>query len=69
MHRHKRVLARQVQQAMQEQQRSKVEMARRMHTSRAAVDRLLDPENNSVTLRILFKAATAVGRQIHLELV
>ena len=44
-------------------------MAKRMHTSRAALDRLLDPDSDSVTLNTLFKAATAIGRQIHLELV
>jgi antitoxin HicB len=65
----KRVLARQVEAAMKEKQFSKTEMARRMHTSRAALDRLLDPEYDSVTLSTLRKAALAVGRQIRLELV
>jgi antitoxin HicB len=44
-------------------------MAKRMHTSRAALDRLLDPNNDAVTLSTLQKAATAVGREIRLELV
>ena len=65
----KRVLARQISAQMEEQQISKSAMAKRMHTSRAALDRLLDPENDAVTLHTLFKAATAVGRQIHVELV
>ncbi|OFV97279.1 MAG: Fis family transcriptional regulator [Acidobacteria bacterium RIFCSPLOWO2_12_FULL_54_10] len=65
----KRVLARQIESAMQERRLSKSEMAKRMHTSRAALDRLLDPENDAVTLSTLRKAATAVGRQIRLELV
>ena len=65
----KRVLARQVEAAMKQQHVSKAEMARRMRTSRAALDRLLDPENEGVTLATLQKAATAVGRQIHFELV
>jgi len=65
----KRVLARQISQEMEEQKLSKSDMARRMHTSRAALDRLLDPENDSITLNTLFKAATAVGRQINFELV
>jgi hypothetical protein len=43
-------------------------MAKRMHTSRAALDRLLDPENDAVTLQTLFRATSAVGRQINLEL-
>lgn len=65
----KRVLARQVEAAMKEQSLSKAEMAKRMHTSRAALDRLLDPENAGVTLATLQKAASAVGREIRIELV
>lgn len=65
----KRVLARQVEAAMNEKKISKAEMARRMRTSRAALDRLLDPENDGVTLSTLQKAASAVGREIRLELV
>jgi antitoxin HicB len=64
----KRVLARQVDAAMKEKKFSKAEMARRMHTSRAALDRLLDPEYDAVTLSTLRKAATAVGRELRLEL-
>jgi antitoxin HicB len=65
----KRVLARQVEAAMKEKNFSKAEMARRMHTSRASLDRLLDPENDAVTLSTLQKAAIVVGRQVRLELV
>jgi antitoxin HicB len=65
----KRVLARQIEAAMKEEHLSKAEMARRMHTSRAALDRLLDPEHDAVTLSTLRKAATAIGRQLRLELV
>ncbi len=65
----KRVLARQVQAAMQEEGVTKTEMARRMETSRAALNRLLDPEHGSVTLATLQKAAAAVGRRVRLELV
>jgi antitoxin HicB len=65
----KRVLARQVAAAMKEKHFSKAEMARRMHTSRAALDRLLDPDYEAVTLSTLRKAATAVGRDLRLELV
>ena len=65
----KRVVARQVAAAMQKKGLSKVEMARRMRTSRAALDRLLDPENDAVTLGTLQKAAAAVGRQVRLELI
>jgi DNA-binding Xre family transcriptional regulator len=65
----KRVVARQVEAAMQERGLSKSEMARRMHTSRAALDRLLDPENAAVTLSTLQKAAAVVGRELRMELV
>ncbi len=65
----KRVLARQVEAAMSDSGLSKAEMARRMRTSRSQLDRLLDPENDSVTLTTLQKAATAIGRQVRLELV
>lgn len=65
----KRVVARQVEAAMHQKGLTKAEMARRMHTSRAALDRLLDPANDAVTLTTLRKAAAVVGREIRLELV
>ena len=65
----KRVIARQVEAAMQERGLSKTEMARRMHTSRAALDRLLDPHHDAITLSTLQKAAAVVGREIRLEVV
>jgi hypothetical protein len=46
----KRVLARQVEAATNQKGLTKVEMARRMRTSRAALDRLLDPEHDALTL-------------------
>lgn len=65
----KRVVAYQVDQFMLNQGLSKTEMARRMHTSRASLDRLLDPENGSVTLQTLERAARALGRRLHIALV
>ncbi len=65
----KRVLARQVVATMKKDGLTKAAMARRMHTSRATIDRLLDAENGSVTLTTLQKAATAVGREVRLDLV
>jgi antitoxin HicB len=65
----KEVLAWQVQKAMKKNKINKVEMARRMKTSRAALDRLLDPGYASVTLRTLCKAARAVGRNLRIELI
>jgi antitoxin HicB len=64
----KRVIAWQLSQIMAEQKITKVEMARRLSTSRAQLDRLLDPDNDSVTLGMLTRAAAAVGRRIKLEL-
>jgi predicted XRE-type DNA-binding protein len=65
----KRVVAFQIEQLMEEQNISKAEMARRMQTSRAAVDRLLDPENDAATLATLEKAAMAVGKRLQVALV
>jgi hypothetical protein len=65
----KRILARQVSEAMTAQKLTKKAMAERMGTSRSALDRLLDPDNTSVTLRTLQKAAATVGRRLRLELV
>jgi antitoxin HicB len=65
----KRVIARQIASAMSQKGITKAEMARQMNTSRASLDRLLDPENSAITLSTLQKAARVVGRGIRLELV
>jgi hypothetical protein len=65
----KRVLASQLEEAMKTRKLTKVEMARRMRTSRVQLDRLLDPDNDSVTLATLRRAAAVVGREVRLELV
>jgi antitoxin HicB len=65
----KRVIARQLDALMQEQGLTKSELAKRMDTSRAQLDRLLDPDNESVTLATLTRAAQAVGRHLRMELV
>ena len=65
----KRVLARQVEAAVKEKHFSNAEKARRIHTSRAALDRLLDPDYDAVTLNTLRKAALEVGHELRLELV
>lgn len=54
---------------MKKQHLSKAEMARRMDTSRSQLDRLLDPDRESVTLETLARAARAIGRQVKLEIV
>ena len=65
----KSVLAWQVGQYMQQNELTKTAMARMMNTSRAALDRLLDPENESITLKTLQNAARAVGARVELNLV
>ncbi len=64
----KRVLAFQLAAAMKEQKLSKVEMARRIETSRSQLDRLLDPDNDAVTLSALMRAARVLGRTLSVEL-
>lgn len=57
----KRVIAYQMDELRKAERLSKVQMARRMKTSRAAVDRLLSPKNTSITLQTLAQAAHALG--------
>jgi antitoxin HicB len=64
----KRVLAWQFERAMQEQQKTKRAMARQLQTSRSQLDRLLDPENSSVTLDTITRAAQALGKRIIIRL-
>ncbi|MGB5661527.1 MAG: helix-turn-helix transcriptional regulator [Thermoanaerobaculia bacterium] len=64
----KRVLAYQIAQAMKEQKLTKAAMARRMHTSRSALNRLLDPDFPSVTLLTLERAAKALDKELYIEL-
>ena len=65
----KRVIAYQLSQAMTNNKLSKVELARRMNTSRAALDRLLDPNEKGVTLQTLERAAVALGKRLEIRLV
>ncbi|MGA8012863.1 MAG: helix-turn-helix transcriptional regulator [Candidatus Acidiferrales bacterium] len=60
----KRVLAWQLTQAMQEQQKTKQSMAKQLRTSRSQLDRLLDPRNVSVTLATIARAAKALGKRL-----
>ncbi|KAF0159676.1 MAG: hypothetical protein FD159_421 [Syntrophaceae bacterium] len=64
----KEVVASQILNLMSEQKISKVEMSRRMGTSRSALDRLLDPSNASVSLKTLDKAASSLGRKLNIQL-
>ncbi len=65
----KRILAWQIQKAMQEKALTKTEMARQMGTSRAHLDRLLDPENDRVQLDTVERAANVLGKRLRLVLV
>ena len=67
-HAEKRVLAWQIQQAMKAKKITKQKMALRMHTSRTQVDRLLDPENDKVSLETIHRAAAAVGKRVRISL-
>jgi hypothetical protein len=64
----KRIIADQIKVAMDKQHLSKTAMAARMNTSRRQLDRLLDPNNPSVTLATLRRAASAVGRRLRVGL-
>jgi len=64
----KKVLAYKLGEAMEQKNVSKAAMATRMETSRSQLDRLLDPENESVTLHTMKKAAEAVGMKLELQL-
>ncbi|MCY7337120.1 MAG: helix-turn-helix domain-containing protein [Chamaesiphon sp.] len=65
----KRVIAWQLKQEIETKQMTKTAVAKAMGTSRAAVDRLLDPENTSVTLHTIDRAARIFGKRINIELV
>lgn len=62
-------LVQQINDAIAEEGLSKAEIARRMRTSRPSVDRLLDPNNEGMTLGTLQKVARAIGRDLRLELI
>lgn len=63
----KRVIAWQIAEEMRAQQITKTELARRMHTSRAALNRLLDEADPSLTLTTLASAAAALGRKVNIQ--
>ncbi len=63
----KRLLALQMADIMEEEHLTKTDVATKMNTSRSQLDRLLDPENSSVTLDSLFRLAQSVGRQLRVE--
>jgi DNA-binding Xre family transcriptional regulator len=64
----KRAIAYQIAEEMKKKNLTKTEMANRMKTSRAALERLLDPENASITLITLERAASALGKKLSVQL-
>ena len=65
----KRVIAYQIEQEMKAQNITKTKMAQMMHTSRAVVDRLLNPKNSSLTLATLEAATRALGKRLNIAIV
>ncbi|MBT4289536.1 MAG: XRE family transcriptional regulator [Deltaproteobacteria bacterium] len=65
----KRVIAFQVDALMKERKISKTSMAKQMNTSRSSLDRLLDPNNTSITLQTLERAAHIIGKRLKIEFV
>ena len=64
----KKVIAAQIAEAMKAKGLTKTAMAAEMATTRAQLDRLLDPNNDGVTLGTLKRAAKALGKTLRLEL-
>jgi DNA-binding Xre family transcriptional regulator len=63
----KRVIAWQIAEEMKTQRITKTELAKRMHTSRAALNRLLDEADPSLTLTTLASAASALGKKVNIQ--
>lgn len=64
----KRVLAWQLEREMQKQHKTKLAMARELHTSRSQLDRLLDPANASVSLDTIARAARVLGKKVTIRI-
>ena len=64
---HKRLLALQLSDIMEEQKITKSSLAEKLKTSRSQLDRILDPENSSITLEVLERVAHAVGKNLRIE--
>ena len=65
----KAVVAWQLKTSMDQQHLTKSDLAKKLHTSRSQIERVLDPNNDNVSLSTLRKAAAAVGQKLKLELV
>ncbi len=65
----KRVIAYRLEETMEKEHITKTEMAKRMNTSRSAVNRLLDPLNTSITLATIENAVAAMGKRLQIQIV
>jgi len=65
----KRVIALQIEQEMDKRKLTKTRLAKEMKTSRSSLNRLLDPQNDSVTLETIKKAANFLGKRVTLQLI
>lgn len=64
----KRVISLELKSELERKQMTKSELARRLETSRSQLDRILDPDNESITLNTLMKAAALLGKRLHVSL-
>ena len=65
----KRVLAMALEDAMKEAHISKVELSRRMHTSRSQIERILNPNETGTSLERLCQTAHQLGKSLEIRLV
>jgi len=65
----KKVIAFQLEETMEKEHITKTEMAKRMKTSRTAINRLLDPLNTSITLATIENAVAAIGKRLKIQVV
>ncbi len=65
---HKRVLALQLTDIMKENNITKTNLSKKLKTSRSQIERILDPENTSITIEVLERVAHAVGKRLYIEI-
>lgn len=64
---HKRLLVLQLKDIMLESNLTKKSLAEKLNTSRSQLDRILDPQNTSITIEVLERVAHAVGKKLRIE--
>jgi antitoxin HicB len=65
----KRIVSARLRQAMEQQNISKAELSRKMKTSRPQLERILDDSSENISLLTIVKAANALGKSVHIDLV